>query len=259
VGGTTLFTTGPPSGSWSSETAWNWYITDPPYTNSTGGGINFHNVPIPSWQQGINMTTNLGSTTLRNVPDVALTADNIFVVADNGTNYEVGGTSAAAPLWAGFTALINQQATTFGYATVGFLNPAIYAIGKGSNYNLDFHDITTGNNTNRTVNNKYFAVPGYDLCTGWGTPNGANLINALAPPPALAPVAFQIVTQTNNAILFTWNSVTGLVYQVQYKTNLLQTDWLDLGNPITATDITTTTFDIIGTDPDRFYRVQETQ
>jgi subtilase family serine protease len=200
------------------------------------------------------MTTNLGSTTLRNVPDVALTADNIFVIADNGTNYSVGGTSAAAPLWAGFTALINQQAALFGNPTVGFLNPAIYAIGKGPNYNLDFHDITTGNNTNKNVGNKYFAVPGYDLCTGWGTPNGANLINALAPP-----LAFQMVTQTNNAILFAWNTVTGLVYQVQYNTNLLQTNWLNLDSPITATNTTTTASNMIGTDPQRFYRVWLTQ
>jgi uncharacterized repeat protein (TIGR01451 family) len=180
VGGTTLNTTGP-GGAWSSESAWNWYITDPPYTNGTGGGINLNNIAIPSWQAGISMTSNQGSPTLRNVPDVALTADGIYIIADNGTPYSVGGTSAAAPLWAGYTALINQQAVLSRSPTVGFLNPAIYAIGKGTNYTLDFHDITTGNNTNAFVGNKYYAVAGYDLCTGWGTPNGTNLINALAP------------------------------------------------------------------------------
>jgi subtilase family serine protease len=183
VGGTTL--TNGPGGAWLSESAWNWYITNPPYTNSTGGGVNLNNIPIPSWQQGINMTTNKGSMTLRNVPDVALTADNIFLVADNGGNYSAGGTSAAAPLWAGFTALVNQQAITLGGTNVGFLNPAIYMIGNGPNYTACFHDITTGNNTNATVGNKYFAVPGYDLCTGWGTPNGMNLINALVTPNSL--------------------------------------------------------------------------
>jgi hypothetical protein len=187
VGGTTLSMTGH-GGSWSSETAWNWYITVPPYTNSTGGGINFNNIPIPSWQQGINMTTNKGSTTLRNVPDVALTADNIFIVADNGQQEFVGGTSAAAPLWAALTALMNQQAVLMGSPTVGFLNPAIYAIGKGTNYTMNFHDITTGNNTNTTVANEYFAVPGYDLCTGWGTPIGKNLINTFVPPDTLGIV-----------------------------------------------------------------------
>ena len=118
------------------------------------------------------MATNRGSTTMRNVPDVALTADNVF-----------GGTSCAAPLWAGFTALVNQQAVASGRATVGFVNPAIYTIGQGANYAVDFHDITTGNNTWPSSPANFYAVPGYDLCTGWGTPAGQNLINALAGPP----------------------------------------------------------------------------
>ncbi len=182
VGGTTLNTTGP-AGAWSSETVWNWY-SQGIGTGVGGGGINFNNVPIPAYQLGISMTNNQGSTTLRNVPDVALTADDIFVyynqVKFNGNEY-FGGTSCAAPLWAGFTALVNQQALAQGEATVGFINPAIYAIGKSANYTSDFHDITTGNNTNTTVGNQWFATNGYDLCTGWGTPNGTNLINALAP------------------------------------------------------------------------------
>jgi hypothetical protein len=181
VGGTTLYTTGP-GGAYVSETVWNWdSIGEGP--GGSGGGISLNNLPIPYWQQGINMTTNQGSTTYRNVPDVAMTADNVFVVADNGQLEILGGTSAAAPLWAGFTALINQQAVALGKTnTVGFLNPAIYTIGNGPNYTADFHDITAGNNTNTVVGNKYFAVPGYDLCTGWGTPNGLNLIIDLASP-----------------------------------------------------------------------------
>ena len=134
------------------------------------------------------MTTNRGSTTLRNVPDVALTADNILVRANNGTNYYVGGTSAAAPLWAGFTALINQQALAADRPTVGFINPAVYAIGKSASFTADFHDIMTGNNTNLVSRTNFFAVAGYDLCTGWGTPNGMSLINALATPDTLGIV-----------------------------------------------------------------------
>ena len=188
VGGTTLSTTGP-GGVWSSETVWNWgYVANanPPGYVGSGGGVNLNNVSIPTWQSGINMTANQGSTTLRNVPDVALTADNIFIVANNGQQTTGnGGTSCAAPLWAAFTALVNQQAALVGKPTVGFLNPAIYAIGKGPNYALDFHDITTSNNTNTSSANKYSAVPGYDLCTGWGTPNGQNLINDLVTPDTL--------------------------------------------------------------------------
>jgi hypothetical protein len=183
VGGTTLSTTGP-GGPYSSETVWNAYSSGEG-TGGSGGGISLNGIPIPSWQAGINMTTNQGTNTLRNIPDVAMNADNVFIVADNGQQEFVDGTSAAAPLWAGFAALVNQQAVASGKPTIGFINPAIYAIGKSPYYLSDFHDITTGNNTNTTVGNKYFAVPGYDLCTGWGTPAGQNLITALATPDAL--------------------------------------------------------------------------
>ena len=88
-------------------------------------------------------------------------------------------------MWAGFTALVNQQAAASGRPAVGFINPAVYAIGSGANYTSAFHDITTGNNTSRSSPTKFYAVAGYDLCTGWGTPNGQNLINALANPEAL--------------------------------------------------------------------------
>jgi hypothetical protein len=194
VGGTTLTMNGS-GASYASETVWNSGYTPPsikpPWPANgngyigSGGGVST-SYSIPSWQQGINMVTNQGSPTMRNIPDVALTADNIWVIYNNGQRESSGGgTSAAAPLWAGFMALVNQQAANTLKPPVGFLNPAIYAIGKSPNYAADFHDITTGNNTNASSANKYFAVPGYDLCTGWGTPNGTNLINALAPPDPL--------------------------------------------------------------------------
>lgn len=181
VGGTTLSTTGA-GGAWTSETVWNWYSSGKG-TGGSGGGVNFNNIPIPAWQKNVGMTNNQGSTTLRNVPDVALTADNIYVIYGGGLTGDFGGTSCAAPLWAAFTAMVNQQALTEGLPTVGFINPAVYAIGLSGNYTNCFHDITTGNNTNTTVGNEYFATIGYDLCTGWGTPAGSNLINALTVPP----------------------------------------------------------------------------
>ena len=175
VGGTSL-STSRPGGAWLSETVW---------PNSTGGISTSY--PIPAWQQGVNMAANLGSAAMRNVPDVACLADDvIWVVVNNGQQGIVGGASAAAPLWAAFAALANQQAAAGGGPRLGFLNPALYATGGGSGYPAAFHDITTGNNTNSSSVNKFFAVPGYDLCTGWGTPAGANLIAALlAPPDAL--------------------------------------------------------------------------
>ena len=107
---------------------------------------------------------------------------------NNGSTGTFGGTSCAAPLWAGFTALVNQQAVAAGRAPVGFLNPALYTIGRGASYTSNFHDITTGNNFSSSSPTKFSAVAGYDLCTGWGTPNGTNLINTLAGPPILAPL-----------------------------------------------------------------------
>jgi hypothetical protein len=177
VGGTELTMSGS-GGSWTSETVWNWGDG-----NGSGGGISTQ-YPIPTWQTNISMTANQGSTTMRNTPDVALTADNVYVRAD-GYNYNVGGTSCAAPLWAGFTALINQQAAATGEPDAGFLNPALDAIGSSPNYTACFHDITTGNNERAGSPTKFSAVSGYDLCTGWGTPNGQKLINALANPEAL--------------------------------------------------------------------------
>ncbi len=184
VGGTTLTMNGSGT-SWASETVWNWNSKGGSDANvGSGGGVSTY-YQIPWWQTNIDMTVNLGSTTMRNVPDVALTADNVFVVyhnGNNGTSGGFGGTSCAAPLWAGFTALVNQQAVASSGTTVGFLNPALYAIGAGTNYAACFHDITTGNNIGSGTPGLFYAVAGYDLCTGWGTPNGTNLINALAAP-----------------------------------------------------------------------------
>jgi uncharacterized repeat protein (TIGR01451 family) len=115
----------------------------------------------------------------RNVPDVALTADNVYVIFGGGQTGIFGGTSCAAPLWAGFTSLINEQGTNNGMAPIGFLNPTLYALATKAIYTNCFHDITTGNNTWSGSPNLFFAVNNYDLCTGLGTPNGTNLINAL--------------------------------------------------------------------------------
>ena len=186
MGGTTL-TTGT-GATYSSEKVWNWGGG----TGSSGGISSDYAIPI--YQQGISMTANLGSTTKRNVPDVALTADQVYVYYGNGSKGEFGGTSCAAPLWAAFTALVNQQGVANEQPPVGFLNPTLYAIGKGSTYSNCFHDITTGNNSNSTTGASFPAVGGYDLCTGWGTPNGTNLIDALAGLAATNPANAMLVS-----------------------------------------------------------------
>ena len=193
VGGTTLTMNGL-GAAYVSETVWNSGYSPPAWSPNgngyigSGGGVSTV-YSIPSWQQGINMVTNHGSTTMRNIPDVALTADNVYVIYNNGSIYtDGGGTSASAPLWAGFVALANQQAANLGKPSVGFLNPALYAIGNGPGYATAFHDITNGNNFSAVSPNNYPAVPGYDLCTGWGTPDGQNMINALVSPDTLSIV-----------------------------------------------------------------------
>jgi subtilase family serine protease len=179
VGGTTVTTTGP-DGPWIYETTWDWG-GQVGADNSAGssGGVSA-NFGIPPWQQGISMAANEGSTTMRNVPDVAMTADNVFIEGDDGMDETIGGTSAAAPAWAAFTALANQQAAAFGQSSVGFAAPAIYSAAKSPAYTSDFNDITSGNNFWEFSLTNFPAVPGYDLCTGWGTPAGDNLIDVLA-------------------------------------------------------------------------------
>jgi len=179
TGGTTVTTTGP-GGPWIYETTWDWggaALANSSVGSSGGVSANFG---IPPWQQGLSMAANEGSTTMRNTPDVAMTADNIFIEGDDLMDETVGGTSAAAPAWAALTALANQQAAAYGQPPVGFANPLIYAAGKSARYSSAFNDIATGNNFWALSLTNFPAVPGYDLCTGWGTPIGDNLIDLLA-------------------------------------------------------------------------------
>lgn len=176
VGGTALLTSGL-GNSWSGEVTWN----APDLDDSSSGGIST-TYAIPTWQAGVSSGSNGASTTHRNIPDVSMVADNIFIVADNGQNETSGGTSASSPLWAAFTALANEQALKTGHSVVGFINPAIYTLYKNSaSYASTFDDITMGNDTNGTVAD-FYATPGYDLCTGLGSPTGISLINALVSP-----------------------------------------------------------------------------
>jgi subtilase family serine protease len=169
VGGTDLVTASA-GGAWKSETAW----------VDSGGGISPDSIPIPSWQQlsGVINSTNKGSTTLRNGPDVAANANFTFYVCADQTTCtanEFGGTSFATPMWAGYVALVNQQLANEGDPTIGFINPTIYAQNITSSYATDFHDIASG------TSGSFSAEVGYDLVTGWGSPDGVGLINALAP------------------------------------------------------------------------------
>ena len=189
VGGTTLSTHGV-SGTWAGETTWN---AGSIAGGAGGGGIS--NVwkitdASPAYQQGVISGASHGSTTWRNVPDVSLDSDPnvgyaIYYAAGGGW-VVYGGTSTAAPLWASFTALVNQQRLATGHAPLGFANPPIYAIGQGSSFGRDFHDIA-----DNSTNLFYPAVAGYDDATGWGSFRGAALLadlsGATLPTPLTAP------------------------------------------------------------------------
>jgi len=164
VGGTDLETSSA-GGPWSSETAW----------VDGGGGIGPDKFPIPFWQTTTASGCSRCSNTYRNGPDVSANANFTFYVCADQTTCSAnlyGGTSFAAPMWAGYLALVNQKAKADSENPLGFINPALYTIGLGSSYDTDFHDITSGSDG-------YPATVGYDLATGWGSPNGSGLISGL--------------------------------------------------------------------------------
>ncbi len=153
----------------SSETVWNELANN---EGATGGGVSGF-FALPSYQSnaGVPASTNPSGFVGRGVPDVAGDADpttgyNTLVDGQSGV---IGGTSAVAPLWAGLIALINQSLGK----PVGFLNPLLY---QDMTEAADFNDVTSGNN------GYYSAGPGWDACTGLGSPNGAQIADALSSP-----------------------------------------------------------------------------
>jgi kumamolisin len=140
-----------------TETVWN----EGP-NSSTGGGFSGF-FPVPPYQHGLG-----AGLTGRGVPDVAGDADPAsgYVVRVDGQEFVIGGTSAVAPLWAGLIALLNQELGQ----PVGFLNPLLYGSLKNQRVTKD---ITQGNNGAQQ------AKQGWDACTGWGSPDGQMLLQAL--------------------------------------------------------------------------------
>jgi kumamolisin len=149
----------------SAEVVWN----ANPTSSATGGGVSGF-FPLPAYQNNAHVppVSGLAGQTGRGVPDVAGDADPAsgYQVRVDGQNLVFGGTSAVSPLWAGLIALMNQK---LGHS-VGFLNPLLYGSLAGRGL---FHDIVSGNN------GSYSAGPGWDACTGWGSPIGSKLLQAL--------------------------------------------------------------------------------
>jgi kumamolisin len=152
------------------ETVWNELASN---EGATGGGISDVFSPVPSWQTAANVppSANPSHNVGRGVPDVAGDADPTtgYVTLVDGQPDVIGGTSAVAPLWAALIALINQSSGK----PAGFINPLLY-----QNPSHDFNSITSGNN------GAYSAGPGWNPCTGLGSPIGAQVLAALGIPPA---------------------------------------------------------------------------
>jgi kumamolisin len=156
-----------------AETVWNdGFDSGENRYDATGGGVSAV-WSIPNYQAGVS---GVFSQSNRNVPDVALNADPAsgYAVFVGGSFFagRYGGTSAAAPLWAAFTALLNQQSVANGNTTLGFANPVLYQQATSSAYSSLFNDVTSGNN------GFYSAHAGYDNTTGWGSFKGLALINS---------------------------------------------------------------------------------
>jgi subtilase family serine protease len=178
VGGTTLFLRS--GGTYNYEAGWEGPLEEV----GSGGGLSTLYLR-PSWQAGPGVQNGY-SNGMREVPDVSLDADPLtgyaIYYSETGCSSQcwqiVGGTSAATPLWASLVLLINQLAERHSLHPLGFLNQALYQLGAeagngGITAPLPFHDVTIGGNL------YYDATPGWDYCSGWGSPDGSVLAGDL--------------------------------------------------------------------------------
>jgi kumamolisin len=234
VGGTFLGTQSgglPDNGTYPGESVWNDGLNNGApgdQASGTGGGVS-DQWPMPGYQSSaagiLNVIQSASSRTCgaqfcRQVPDVSADADpnSGYDVYSNGGWGVTGGTSAAAPLWAAFTALANASATCRGL-TLGFENPALYAI-AGSAYAANFHDITQPNPATAQANNDTFyqynnpqnpsddypVQAGYDMATGLGSPVG----NVLGPSlcSARSPVYAVTLASPGNQLTIKGHAVS---------------------------------------------------
>jgi len=161
-------------GGYGGEQVWNEY--EEGFIPAATGGAPSILFSVPTWQQGVN------GSSARTVADVSYNAavSGGVLVFYGGDEYLVGGTSAGSPQWAAIFAIVNQVRRSHGQGPIGFANPALYRIGTNpSQYMSDFHDITLGDNA-LYGGIGFSAATGYDLPTGWGTPNVTWLVHDLA-------------------------------------------------------------------------------
>jgi kumamolisin len=168
TGGTALTTDA--AGNYVGETSW----SEPLLSQGTGGGVSAI-FPRPSWQTGVGTGGQADTASGRQVPDVSADSDPTTgnLIVEKGKQDVGGGTSLAAPIWAGFTAIMDQYLKANHDPAVGFFNPILYHLANSPVPYPAFHDVTVGGN------DFYPATPGYDMATGLGTPNVYNLARDL--------------------------------------------------------------------------------
>jgi len=195
------------------EEAWNNQDTQPKKKNSrsqkcpikdSGGGGPSVIFPKPAWQTGVGVPPD-GA---RDIPDVAMGANGSlesagsegnlpgFFVAtqkssDPAPTFNItGGTSISSPMWAGVSRLIAQAQ---GVTRLGNINQRLYQLGNLQSLNSGLHDVTTGNNNDGGITG-YSAGPGFDLATGWGSPDIAKLVAAF---PGAAATVIPVTTNVS--------------------------------------------------------------
>ena len=238
VGGTTLQNiTGP------MEKVWN----DRGDGDGAGGGGISQYFPMPSYQTGaaaslhvINANSSgtpcgaAAGSYCREEPDVSLVADpeTPFITFYSGAWSATGGTSGGAPFWAGFAALINASAACNG-TNIGFANPKLYSI-AAAGYTSNFHDITSGNNDYTGTTGLYPSGTAFDMASGLGTPNGANLAASFCPSSSTAP-AFTADTPPTAGTVGTAYSYTYVATGNPAPTFAVATGTLPAGLSLNAT------------------------
>ncbi len=228
VGGTTLTLNS--DGTYKSESSWNVPASGQQPAGGGGGGISSV-WPIPAWQSGLGNAANKGSQTMRMVPDVSLNANlnTGYTVVINGQSTTVGGTSCAAPIWAAMAALANQQRANNQNPPLGFANPILYQLAKGSLASQFFHDVNDG-----TTNFFYPAVTGYDLATGIGTANFANLFTGLINAATVPTPPTQLTATAHNTLVtLTWTASLGASSYSVYRSNSTDTTYVQIASNLT--------------------------
>ena len=168
TGGTSLTTDA--QGNYIGEATW----SEPILSQGTGGGVSIY-FARPSWETGVGTGGQTDSNNNYEVPVVSSDSDPAtgnFII-ENGAAQQGGGTSLAAPTWAAFTALIDQDLQAHHFAPVGFFNPTLFNLANSSVPYPAFHDVTLGGN------DFYLATPGYDMTTGLGSPIVYNIARDL--------------------------------------------------------------------------------